>query len=101
MKQLSGRGKIEDNKATKQIVALLSAPLEKYNNVVTALKLSNYPCVMEYLDDETNKVMASVVIQSVMKNNTRITTAEKVYLFGLYISFLTSKHFTKLFDILG
>ncbi|KAK4793687.1 hypothetical protein SAY86_024122 [Trapa natans] len=78
VKQLSGRGKIEDSKATKQIVALLSAPLEKYNNVVTALKLSNYPRVLEYLDNETNKVMASVVIQSVMKNNTRITTAEKV-----------------------
>lgn len=78
MKQLSGRGKIDDNKATKQIVALLSAPLEKYNNVVTALKLSNYPHVMEYLDNETNKVMATVIIQSVMKNNTRITTADKV-----------------------
>ncbi|KAK4758824.1 hypothetical protein SAY87_020125 [Trapa incisa] len=78
VKQLSGRGKIEDSKATKQIVALLSAPLEKYNNVVTALKLSNYPRVLEYLDNETNKVMASVVIQSVMKNNTCITTAEKV-----------------------
>ncbi|KAK4788433.1 hypothetical protein SAY86_019752 [Trapa natans] len=78
VKQLSGRGKIEDSKATKQIVALLSAPVEKYNNVVTALKLSNYPRVLEYLDNETNKIMASVVIQSVMKNNTRITTAEKV-----------------------
>ncbi|XP_031400667.1 vacuolar protein sorting-associated protein 35A [Punica granatum] len=78
VKQLSGRGKIEDSKATKQIVALLSAPIEKYNNVVTALKLSNYPRVMEYLDNETNKVMATVVIQSVMKNNTHITTVDKV-----------------------
>ncbi|KAI4386824.1 hypothetical protein MLD38_004723 [Melastoma candidum] len=78
VKQLSGKGKIEDSKATKQIVSLLSAPLEKYNSVVTALKLSNYPRVMEYLDNETNKVMASVIIQSIMKNNTRISTAEKV-----------------------
>ncbi|XP_056169806.1 vacuolar protein sorting-associated protein 35A [Syzygium oleosum] len=78
VKQLSGKGKIEDSKATKQIVALLSAPLEKYNNVVTALKLSNYPRVMEYLDNETNKVMATVIIQSIMKNNTRILTADKV-----------------------
>ncbi|GMN29010.1 hypothetical protein TIFTF001_002263 [Ficus carica] len=78
VKKLAGKGKIEDNKATKQIVALLSAPLDKYNDIVTALKLSNYPHVMEYLDNETNKVMATVIIQSIMKNKTQISTAEKV-----------------------
>ncbi|XVE82455.1 hypothetical protein DITRI_Ditri16bG0005800 [Diplodiscus trichospermus] len=78
VRQLSGKGKLEDNKATKQIVALLSAPLEKYNDIVTTLKLSNYPCVMEYLDSETNKVMAAVIIQSIMKNKTRISTADRV-----------------------
>lgn len=78
MKKLSGKGKIEDNKATKQIVALLSAPLEKYNDVMTALKLSNYPRVMEYLDIPTTKVMATVIIQSIMKNGTHISTSEKV-----------------------
>ncbi|BAT99956.1 hypothetical protein LR48_Vigan499s003300 [Vigna angularis] len=84
VKKLSGKGKIEDNKATKQIVALLSAPLEKYNDVMTALKLSNYPRVMEYLDIPTTKVMATVIIQSIMKNGTHISTSEKVdALFGL------------------
>ncbi|CAM6109113.1 unnamed protein product [Calypogeia fissa] len=78
VKKLEGRGKVKDAKATKQIVALLSAPLEKYNNVVTMLQLVNYPKVMEHLDYETNKVMAVVIIQSVMKNNTQITTADKV-----------------------
>uniref|UniRef100_A0A2P2MB48 Vacuolar protein sorting-associated protein 35 n=1 Tax=Rhizophora mucronata TaxID=61149 RepID=A0A2P2MB48_RHIMU len=78
VKKLSSYGKIEDSRATKQIVALLSAPLEKYNDVVTALELSNYSQVMEYLDNETNKVMATVIIQSVMKNNTRISSADKV-----------------------
>ncbi|KAJ8764256.1 hypothetical protein K2173_005996 [Erythroxylum novogranatense] len=78
VKKLSGHGKLEDSRSTKQIVALLSAPLEKYNDIVTALKLSNYPRVMEYLDTETNKVMATVIIQSIMKNNTRIPTADKV-----------------------
>ncbi|KAA8547524.1 hypothetical protein F0562_003953 [Nyssa sinensis] len=78
VKKLSGKGKLEDSKATKQIVALLSAPLEKYNNIETALKLSNYPRVMEHLDDGTNKVMASVIIQSIMKNKTCIFTADKV-----------------------
>lgn len=89
VKKLSSKGKLNDSKATKQIVALLSAPLEKYNDIVTALKLSNYPRVMEYLDNETNKVMATVIIQSIMKNNTHISTADKVSASPLFIlSFL-------------
>lgn len=78
VKKLSGKGKVEESKATKQIVALLSAPLEKYNDVMTALKLTNYPKVMEHLDYATNKVMAGVIIQSIMKNTTCISTADKV-----------------------
>lgn len=78
MKKLAGKGKIEDSRATKQIVALLSAPLEKYNDIVTALKLSNYPRVMEYLDIPTNRVMATVIIQSIMKNRTQISSSDKV-----------------------
>ncbi|KAJ7005774.1 vacuolar protein sorting-associated protein 35B-like isoform X1 [Populus alba x Populus x berolinensis] len=78
VKKLSGKPKLEDIRAKKQIVALLSAPLEKYNDIVTALTLSNYPHVMDCLDYETNKVMAMVIIQSAMKNNTRISTADKV-----------------------
>ncbi|XAR61637.1 hypothetical protein NMG60_11016112 [Bertholletia excelsa] len=78
VKKLSGKSKIEDSKATKQVVALLSAPLEKYNDVVTALTLSNYPRFMDFLDDGTNKVMAMVIIQSIMKNITYVSTADKV-----------------------
>ncbi|PIA57430.1 hypothetical protein AQUCO_00600271v1 [Aquilegia coerulea] len=78
VKKLSGKAKLEDSKGTKQIVALLSAPLEKYNDIGIALKLSNYPRVMDHLDSATNKVMAVVIIQSIMKNNTRISTADKV-----------------------
>lgn len=76
--KLSGREKLDDSKATKQIVALLSAPLEKYKDIDTALKLSNYPRVMEYLNDGTHKEMANVVVQNIMKNKTSISNAEKV-----------------------
>ncbi|KAL9260950.1 Vacuolar protein sorting-associated protein 35A-like protein [Drosera capensis] len=76
--KLSGIGKVEDSQATKQIVALLSSPLDKYNDVNTALKLTNYPRVMEYLDLETNKVMASIIIRSILKNNTVISSSNKV-----------------------
>ncbi|XP_062164059.1 vacuolar protein sorting-associated protein 35B-like isoform X1 [Alnus glutinosa] len=78
VKKLSGKPKLEDNRAKKQVVALLSAPLEKYNDIVMALMLSNYPRVMEHLDNETNKVMAIVIIQSIMKNNTCISNADQV-----------------------
>ncbi|KAG8061394.1 hypothetical protein GUJ93_ZPchr0003g18125 [Zizania palustris] len=78
VKKLSGNAKLQDSRATKQIVALLSAPLEKYSNVVTALELSNYPRVMDYLDNSTTKVMALVIIQSIMKNTTCISTSDKI-----------------------
>ncbi|XP_058185242.1 vacuolar protein sorting-associated protein 35A-like [Rhododendron vialii] len=78
VKKLAGKGKLDDSRATKQIVSLLSAPLEKYNDIETALKLSNYPRVMEHLDNGTNKVMAGVIIQSIMKNRTSISTSDKV-----------------------
>ncbi|KAH8509620.1 hypothetical protein H0E87_011396 [Populus deltoides] len=78
VKLLFGKPKLKEGRATKQIVALLSAPLEKYNDIVTALTLSNYPRVMDCLHDETNKVMAMVIIQSIMKNNTCISTADEI-----------------------
>ncbi|XP_022769200.1 vacuolar protein sorting-associated protein 35B-like isoform X1 [Durio zibethinus] len=78
VKKLYNIPKLEDSRAMKQVVALLSAPLEKYNDIVTALTLSNYPRVMDHLDNGTNKVMAMVIIQSIMKNNTFISTAHKV-----------------------
>ncbi|CAA2986501.1 vacuolar sorting-associated 35B-like isoform X1 [Olea europaea subsp. europaea] len=78
VKKLSGKAKLQDSRATKQVVALLSTPLEKYNNIVTALTLSNYPRVMDHLDAATNKVMAIVIIQSIMKNNTCVSTSDKV-----------------------
>ncbi|KAH7286873.1 hypothetical protein KP509_32G026000 [Ceratopteris richardii] len=78
VKKLNGVGKVNDSKATKQIITLLSAPLEKYNNVVTVLNLTNYPKIMEHLDYGTNKIMAVVIIQSIMKNGTFIMEADKV-----------------------
>nr|POE49668.1 vacuolar protein sorting-associated protein 35b [Quercus suber] len=78
VKKLSGKSKLEDQRAKKQVVALLSAPLEKYNDAVMALTLSNYPRVMDHLDNETNKVMAMVIIESIMKNYTCISTAHQV-----------------------
>lgn len=78
VQRLSGKTKLEDSKATKQIIALLSAPLEKYKDISTALNLPNYLRVMDHLDNATNKVMSAIIIQNIMKNNTCISTADKV-----------------------
>jgi len=85
VRKLSGRPKLEDSRATKQIIALLSAPLDKYNDAVTALTLSNYPRVMDYLDNDTNKVMAMVIIQNILKNDTCIPTADQVCNFTFFL----------------
>lgn len=79
---------MKDAKATKQIVALLSAPLEKYKDVVVVLKLGNYAKVMEHLDYDTNRVMAVVLIQSILANNTLITAPDKVCFLLKYYLFL-------------
>lgn len=44
---------------------------------------------MEYLDHETNKAMAIIIVQSVLKNNTHIATADEVSVsfLGLVSSF--------------
>ncbi|XP_071732041.1 vacuolar protein sorting-associated protein 35B isoform X2 [Rutidosis leptorrhynchoides] len=78
VKKLSNQPKLEDSRATKQVVALLSAPLEKYSDIVTSLTLSNYPRVMDHLDNGTNKVMAMVIIQSIMTNQACVSSADKV-----------------------
>ncbi|KAL8199875.1 hypothetical protein R6Q57_013443 [Mikania cordata] len=78
VKKLSNKPKLEDSRATKQVVALLSAPLEKYSDIVTSLTLSNYPRVMDHLDSGTNKIMAMVIIQSIMTNQACVSSADKV-----------------------
>ncbi|KAF5780144.1 putative vacuolar protein sorting-associated protein [Helianthus annuus] len=78
VKILSNKPKLEDSRATKQVVALLSAPLEKYSDIVTSLTLSNYPRVMDHLDSGTNKIMAMVIIQSIMTNQACVSSADKV-----------------------
>ncbi|KAF5822242.1 putative vacuolar protein sorting-associated protein [Helianthus annuus] len=78
VKILSNKPKLEDSRATKQVVALLSAPLEKYSDIFTSLTLSNYPRVMDHLDSGTNKIMAMVIIQSIMTNQACVSSVDKV-----------------------
>ncbi|XP_051140548.1 vacuolar protein sorting-associated protein 35A-like isoform X2 [Andrographis paniculata] len=78
VKKISGIQKLDDSKATQQIVELLSAPLEKFKDIDIVLKLSNYPRVLDHLNDRTNKEVANIIVHNIMKNRTYIATAEKV-----------------------
>lgn len=63
--------------------------MEKHGDIVTSLELSNYPRVMDHLDNATTKVMAVVIIQSIMKIATCVSTSDKVifYLCCSYIMY--------------
>ncbi|CAI7819063.1 unnamed protein product, partial [Closterium sp. NIES-53] len=77
---LDARRQTKDSPTTKQLVALLSAALDKFGpgGVLTVLQLPHYARVMGHLDHETNKAMAVVIIQNMVKHETAIGDPEKV-----------------------
>lgn len=85
---------MKDAMATKQLVLLLSGPLEKYKDVVVLLKLSNYAHVMKHLDHDSNKSMAVVLIQSVLSNYILITEPDKVRSSWTYCNVMADDPFT-------
>eukprot|EP00850_Spirogloea_muscicola_P001972 SM000007S20932 [mRNA] locus=s7:955553:962232:+ [translate_table: standard] len=78
VRYLEGRGKVKDVKATKQLMLLLTSPLEKFSDIVTVLLLEHFPRLMDHLDTGTNKIMASVIVQSILKNGTIIQESATV-----------------------
>lgn len=58
---LSSRGLTADPRAEKQLVALLTLPLAKYD-VVTGLGLTEYPLLMSLLRHRTHKELATRII---------------------------------------
>jgi hypothetical protein len=44
--------------AVKQMISLLTIPLENYKNVLTVLKLTNYKKLIDYLNYESRKKVA-------------------------------------------
>lgn len=71
-----------DPRGEKQVVALLSIPLETYDTV-TVLGLQNYPSVMALLSPPTNRQMAVTIVKSILDAGTFVTSEAKVeLLFG-------------------
>lgn len=82
MQALQRRELSADPQAEKQVVALLSIPLDTYD-AVTVLGLHNYPSVMSLLSPPTCKQMAVTIVQSMLKAGTLVSNEAKVeMLFG-------------------
>ena len=63
---------VADPKAVKQLVALLTVPLETYDTD-DVLRLSSYPRVMSLLQPADARDMAVAVVKSVLKGETAVT----------------------------
>ncbi|KAA6425083.1 MAG: vacuolar sorting-associated 35B-like [Trebouxia sp. A1-2] len=74
-----------DPRAEKQVVALLSIPLDTYD-AVTVLGLHNYPSVMSLLSPPTYKQMAVTIVQSMLKAGTLVGSEAKV---GMLFDFIS------------
>ncbi|KAL4854485.1 Vacuolar protein sorting-associated protein 35B [Chlorella vulgaris] len=82
---LQRRGPINDSKAEKQVVALLSTPLDKYD-AVTVLGLAHYPSVMELLQPRMKREVATRIVQTLLAAGTQVSTLDQV---EMLFSFIT------------
>ncbi|KAL4440093.1 hypothetical protein ABPG75_003094 [Micractinium tetrahymenae] len=82
---LQRRGPIGEPKAEKQVVALLSTPLDKYD-VVTVLGLTHYPSVMELLQPRMKREMATKIVQTLLRSSTHVSGVDKVEMLFSFIA---------------
>lgn len=76
---LAARGGTKDSATTKQLVHLLSTPLDDLpGGVETVLRLEHYAVLMAHLDFDTNRQMAVRTVTSVIKHSTKISTTAEV-----------------------
>lgn len=62
--------------AVKQMISLLSIPLENYKNVLTVLKLTNYKKLTDYLNYDSRKKAAINTIKNTIENETVVGEPE-------------------------
>ncbi|KAI7841140.1 hypothetical protein COHA_005110 [Chlorella ohadii] len=82
---LQRRGPITDPRAEKQVVALLSTPLDKYD-VVTVLGLAHYPSVMELLQPRVKREVATKIVQTVLRGGTLISSVDQAEMLFSFIA---------------
>jgi len=62
----------------KQMLALLNSPLDTYQNIITVLKLNNYPKIIPFLSYDNRKHVAMNIAKTCMEYPVDIPTAEQV-----------------------
>lgn len=70
VRHLSAPGSIHDPKSGKQMMGLLTSPLTQYRDARVVVGLAHYAPLMAHLQLGSNKAMASVIITSILKNET-------------------------------
>jgi len=78
MKENSSNVDLHAQITVKQILKLLSIPLENYKNVLTVLQLENYPNLISFLSFPNRKKVAVDIVKNAKENATFITDVEKV-----------------------
>eukprot|EP00898_Chlorokybus_atmophyticus_P001468 jgi/Chlat1/2321/Chrsp17S02605 len=75
---LAGKGRIAEARAAKQALAMLTTPLEAYQDITDVLNLSNYPKLMGHLDHQNHTEMATTLVNAVIKHQTIIRNPDMV-----------------------
>ena len=78
---------VSDQKGVRQLVALLTVPLDTYD-VVSVLRLSSYPRVMALLQPANYRQMAVTIVRSVLRSRTRVDDVDQVETLFRFISVL-------------
>jgi vacuolar protein sorting-associated protein 35 len=69
---------LQKPQVVKQIIAILTTPLQTYKNILTVLKLENYGSVMAYLTYQARKRVSVDIAKNAVENETRISSPEQV-----------------------
>jgi len=67
----------QNTAAGKQLIKLLSIPVDNFNNILTVLKLESYPPLLSYLSYSARKGVAASFGENVLKNDTYIDEADE------------------------
>ena len=78
---------VSDQKGVRQLVALLTVPLDTYD-VVSVLSLSSYPRVMALLQPANLHQMAVTIVRAVLRSRTKVCSVDQVETLFKFISVL-------------
>jgi len=86
---LAPHGVVSEARASRNVVKVLSAPLDAYD-VLEVLSLQSYPRVLGLLEESTSKQMALTVVRALMKGGKSVSDIDKVEMLFSFIAPLVS-----------